>query len=178
MSRPILVLSGILLLAWLAFVLFGITFGLNALAVQAADFEAWIYQWAAFPTLLAATAGVAGGWLALRVARWIAARPWLERLSELYEEGVTLKTLGQSMVEAASLATFLRGAAEWEERAHVVLKERARIEAVAFRAPASLAPPELRPRYFSDEHRKVLALHSERLGRLQRVIANHAFGLR
>jgi hypothetical protein len=178
MRRSILVLGGILLLAWLAFVLFGMTFGWTALAGTAADFEAWIYEWAAFPTLLAATAGIAVGWLAPRALRWIVGWTWMERLAELHEEGMTIKALGQNMAEASSLATFLRGAAEWEERTHVVLKQRAKIEAVAFRAPASLAPPELRARYFSDEHRKVLALHTERLGRLQRVIANHAFGLK
>ncbi len=178
MQRLLLLLGALLALGWLAFSAFGVTFGWNGLGAAAADFEAWLYGWAAFPSLLFLALGALGSWMASRGLRWITSRAWLDRLAQLHEEGVTLKNLGQTMVEAASLGTFLRGAADWEERAHKELNERAKTEAVAFRAPASLAPPELRPNYFSDEHRKMLALHSERLGRLQRVIANHSFGLR
>lgn len=177
MQRLLLLLGALPVLGWLAFSAFGVTFGWDGLEAAAADFEAWLYGWAAFPSLLFLLLGALSAWLARDAFRWATARAWLDRLAELHEEGVTLKNLGQTMVEATSLGTFLRGAADWEERTHKALRERAKTEAVAFRAPPSLAPPELRPKYFSDEHRKMLALHSERLGRLQRVIANRAFGL-
>lgn len=166
----------IAVLGWLAFVVAGETAGMQALAAAASAFEAWFYSWSAFPVLLAFSLGAGILWFALRLLRWRRGRPWLKRLAELHEEGVTLRELGVSMTDIASLPSFLRGIAEWEDRSQRVIAERAKVDAVTFRAPPTMLHPELRAKYLSDEHRIALETHAERLRRLGGVIERRAAG--
>jgi hypothetical protein len=167
-------IAAVAVLAWLAFVVFGVTGGLVALEAAASSFEAWLYGWSTFPVLLAFSlgAGTLGG--ALWLWRWWRGRPWLERLAELHEEGVSLRNLGESMTDIASLPGYLRSAAEWEDRTQQVIAERAKVDAVTFKAPPSMLHPELRPRYLSDAHRMCLETHAERVRRLGNLIERRA----
>ena len=87
-----------------------------------------------------------------------------------------LASYGQTMTEIATLPSYLRSTVEWEDRAQKVITERAKVEAVTFKAPPSMLHPELRPKYLSDEHRICLETHAERLRRLGNLIERRAGG--
>ena len=169
-------MAAVVAAAWLAFVVLGFTGGLIRLEAAASSFEAWLYGWSTFPVLLAFSLGAGAVWGTRRVVRWRLGRPWLERLAELHEEGVSLRNLGQTMTEIATLPSYLRSTVEWEDRAQKVITERAKVEAVTFKAPPSMLHPELRPKYLSDEHRICLETHAERLRRLGNLIERRAGG--
>lgn len=162
-------------LAWLAFTILGETFGWQGIAA-AASLEAWLYTWVAFPILLAFSLGAAALWIAVRSIRWANSRQSLERLAGLQQEGARLRALGQDMTDPATLPAFVRGTTEWEERVHEALGERSKVEAVTFRAPIVALHPELRTKYFSEQHRVTLENHAERVRRLGRIVAKHAIG--
>ena len=162
--------------AWLAFVVFGVTGGLVRVDPAASSFEAWLYGWSTFPVLLSFSLGASAVWAVGRLNRWRRGRPWLERLAEMHEEGVSLRNLGQTMAAISTLPSFLRSAADWEDRTQKIIAERAKVEAVTFKAPASMVHPELRAKYLSDEHRICLETHAERLRRLGNLIERWAGG--
>ena len=160
----------------MAFAITGETGGRRQAETAASAFEAWLYGWTAFPVLLAFSLGLGVVWAAARYARWRGARPWLEQLAELHEEGVALRAYGQGMTETSGVPQFVRAAADWEQRAHRGIAERAKVEAVTFRTPPTMMHPELRAKYLSDEHRIALESHAERVRRLRLLIEQRARG--